>query len=258
MNELNEEINAAAIMDEPVEKTSALKIETKPLKETPNITVAYLLTQKQKKYLVFKRTADFLTALVSLIILAVPFLIIAVIQKISAPKEPVFFTQTRIGRGGEQFKLTKFRSMKSSAPAYCSTSNFVNDGEYITPFCRFLRNTSIDELPQLFQVLTGKMSLIGPRPLIPQEEDVHKMREKAGVYQLKPGITGWAQINGRDLVEDVEKVRLDKEYLEKVGIKLDTRILFGTFFKVLKKSDIVEERQTALLVRTDNSTPKNS
>ncbi len=241
VNKLNEEINAAAIMDEHVEKASALKIETKPLKDAPNITVAYLLTHKQKKYLVFKRTADFLTALVSLVILAVPFLIIAVIQKISAPKEPVFFTQTRIGRGGEPFKLTKFRSMKSSAPAYCSTSNFVNDGEYITPFCRFLRNTSIDELPQLFQVLTGKMSLIGPRPLIPQEEDVHKMREKAGVYQLKPGITGWAQVNGRDHVSDDEKVKFDAEYLRMFSFKMDLKIFFLTVKKVLKRADIADE-----------------
>lgn len=103
-----------------------------------------------------------------------------------------------------------------------------------------MRRTSIDELPQLFQVLTGKMSLIGPRPLIPQEETVHKMREQAGVYQLRPGMTGWAQVNGRDFVEDEEKVNFDREYLEKIGMKMDMRILFMTLKKVIIKADISE------------------
>ena len=198
------------------------------------------LTAGQKNYLVLKRIADMCIAAVSLIIFAIPFLIIAVIQKIADPKEPIFFVQERVGKGGKIIKITKFRSMKSSAPAYCSTSNFTNDGEYITPFCRFLRNSSIDELPQLFQVFTGKMSLIGPRPLIPQEENVHEMREDAGIYQLRPGITGWAQVNGRDHVEDSDKVKLDLEYLENLGFNLDLKIFFLTIKKVLKKADIEE------------------
>ena len=130
--------------------------------------------------------------------------------------------------------------MKSSAPHDCPTKDFNEGEQYITKFGRFLRDSSIDELPQLFQVLTGKMSLIGPRPLIPQEEAVHKMREQAGVYQLRPGMTGWAQVNGRDLVEDNEKVKFEQEYLEKIGLKIDVKIILLTIKKVLKKADIEE------------------
>lgn len=130
--------------------------------------------------------------------------------------------------------------MNSSAPHDCPTKEFTDGEHYISKWGRFLRRTSIDELPQLFQVLTGKMSLIGPRPLIPQEETVHKMREQAGVYQLRPGMTGWAQVNGRDFVEDEEKVNFDREYLEKIGMKMDMRILFMTLKKVIIKADISE------------------
>ena len=221
--------------------------------KTSEAVTRYELTAGQKNYLVLKRISDICIAFVSLIILAIPFLIISIIQKIADPKEPIFFVQERVGKGGKIIKITKFRSMKSSAPAYCSTSNFTNDGEYITPFCRFLRNSSIDELPQLFQVFIGKMSLIGPRPLIPQEETVHKMREEAGIYQLRPGITGWAQVNGRDHVEDSDKVKLDLEYLENLGFKLDLKIFFMTIKKVLKKADI-EEGKT----QPDKELVKNS
>ena len=103
-----------------------------------------------------------------------------------------------------------------------------------------MRDSSIDELPQLFQVLTGKMSLIGPRPLIPQEEAVHRMREQAGVYQLRPGMTGWAQVNGRDLVEDNEKAEHDIEYLKAIGLKMDLKIFFLTIKKVFRKEDVAE------------------
>lgn len=104
-----------------------------------------------------------------------------------------------------------------------------------------MRRTSIDELPQLIQVLSGKMSLIGPRPLIPQEENVHRMREQAGVYQLRPGMTGWAQVNGRDFVEDEEKVRMDVEYMRNIGLKMDLKIFAMTIKNVLGKKDIKDE-----------------
>ena len=135
--------------------------------------------------------------------------------------------------------------MKSTAPHDCPTKDFSGGEQYITKFGRFLRDSSIDELPQLFQVLTGKMSLIGPRPLIPQEEAVHKMREQAGVYQLRPGMTGWAQVNGRDLVGDEEKVRLDEEYLHNVGLKMDLKVFTMTIKKVLGKKDIEEGIQNS-------------
>lgn len=204
-----------------------------------------LLSRRQLIYLSFKRCCDFLISLISLIVLAVPFAIIALIQKILSPKEPIFFRQIRIGKDGIPFKLVKFRSMNSSAPHDCPTKEFTDCGHYISKWGRFLRSTSIDELPQLFQVLTGKMSLIGPRPLIPQEETVHKMREQAGVYQLRPGMTGWAQVNGRDFVEDEEKVRLDEEYMRNAGLKMDMKILVMTVKKVLKKIDIEEGNDSA-------------
>ena len=200
-----------------------------------------LLSRRQRLYIALKRVSDFLISLISLIILFIPFIIISLIQKISSPKEPVFFSQTRIGRGGEPFKVTKFRSMNSSAPHDCPTKEFTDGEHYISKWGRFLRRTSIDELPQLIQVLSGKMSLIGPRPLIPQEENVHRMREQAGVYQLRPGMTGWAQVNGRDFVEDEEKVRMDVEYMRNIGLKMDLKIFAMTIKNVLGKKDIKDE-----------------
>ena len=217
-----------------------------------------LLSRRQRVYLVFKRFCDVFIAIVSLIFLLIPFAIISIIQKVTLPKEPVFFRQTRIGQNGKPFILTKFRSMKSSAPHDCPTKDFNEGEQYITKWGRFLRDTSIDELPQLFQVLTGKMSLIGPRPLIPQEEAVHKMRKQAGVYQLRPGMTGWAQVNGRDLVEDEEKVEFDRAYLENLGLKIDLKILWLTVRKVIAKADIKEgkSKENAELQRSNVSIPQ--
>ena len=200
----------------------------------------YRLTEKQKRYLKVKRAMDFVLALCALIVLAIPMLVIAAIIKVASPKESVLFEHQRIGQDGKSFTLTKFRSMKSSAPQYVAAGYFANSEEYITRFGRFLRSTSLDELPQLLQVLTGKMSLIGPRPLIPQEETVHKLRREYGVYQLRPGLTGWAQVNGRDLVKDEEKAVYDREYLEKVGFAMDWKIFCLTVKKVICRTDIKE------------------
>ena len=183
---MSEDINAVAVMDRPTEAIAS-EITSESVVVPTQIEKAthfdsYVLTASQRNYLIFKRAADFIISLISLIILAIPFLIIAIIQKIVSPKEPVFFVQNRVGKDGKIIKVTKFRSMKSSAPHDCPTKDFNEGEQYITKWGRFLRDSSIDELPQLFQVLTGKMSLIGPRPLIPQEEAVHKMREQAGVY----------------------------------------------------------------------------
>lgn len=241
---MSEDINAVAVMDKPAE-VIAPEITSESVVVPNQIEKVayfdnYVLTASQRNYLVFKCAADFIISLISLIILAIPFLLIAVIQKIVSPKEPVFFVQNRVGKDSKIIKVTKFRSMKSSAPHDCPTKDFSGGEQYITKWGRFLRNTSIDELPQLFQVLTGKMSLIGPRPLIPQEENVHKMRKQVGVYKIRPGITGWAQVNGRDFVGDEEKVRLDEEYLQNVGIKMDLKVFAMTIKKVLGKKDIEE------------------
>ena len=161
---MSADINAIAVMDKPTEAIAA-EITSDSVVVPTQIEKAthfdsYVLTASQRYYLVFKRAADFIISLISLIILAIPFLIIAVIQKIVSPKEPVFFVQNRVGKDGKIIKVTKFRSMKSSAPHDCPTKDFNEGEQYITKWGRFLRDSSIDELPQLFQVLTGERDII--------------------------------------------------------------------------------------------------
>lgn len=198
------------------------------------------LTPAQKKYLKVKRVMDVLLSGLALCLLAFPFLLIAVLQKISSPTEPVFFRQRRVGQNGHAFYITKFRTMKSTAPKYLPTGSLQDSDSYISKLGRFLRDTSIDELPQLFNVLTGDMSLVGPRPLIRQERSIHFLRRYYGVDQLKPGITGLAQINGRDLLTDYDKVFYDREYLRNVSMALDIKVLLGSIPKVLGRQDIQE------------------
>ena len=163
---MREAMNAVAVMDKPAEVPQKKAVQKEGMGRDTTVSGiahvdSYVLTHSQKKYLVFKRVTDFVISLISLIIFAIPFVIIAVVQKSVAPKEPVFFRQTRIGKNGQPFKVTKFRSMKSTAPHDCPTKDFNECEQYVTKWGRFLRDTSIDELPQLFQVISGKMSLIG-------------------------------------------------------------------------------------------------
>lgn len=198
------------------------------------------LTSEQRRYLKMKRIFDMVVSGMALVVLAIPFLFVAVLQKLSSPNEPVFFRQKRVGQDSHVFYIVKFRTMKSTAPKYSSTGNLQNADSYISKLGRFLRDTSIDELPQLFNVLVGDMSLIGPRPLIRQERSVHFLRRYYGVDQLKPGITGWAQINGRDLLNDYDKVFYDREYLKNVSMAFDAKVFFDSVLKVLGRQDIKE------------------
>lgn len=198
------------------------------------------LTDAQLRYLRYKRWFDVVISAMALVVLAVPFLLVALLQKLSSPAEPVFFRQKRVGQNSHVFYITKFRTMKSTAPKYSATGELHNADAYITRMGRFLRDTSIDELPQLFNVLAGDMSLIGPRPLIRQERSVHYLRRYYGVDQLKPGITGWAQINGRDLLNDYDKVFFDREYLMHVSAAFDAKVFFDSVLKVLGRKDIKE------------------
>lgn len=213
------------------EKTEATYVET------------YELTPRQRRYLKIKRAGDFVLSLLALVVLIIPFLLVAILQKISSPNEPVFFRQRRVGQNGHLFYITKFRSMKSSAPKYSATGELKDSDAYISRLGRFLRDTSIDELPQFFQVLTGKMSIIGPRPLIPQEREVHRFRKYSGVYQLCPGITGWAQVNGRDLVSDEEKEAYDLNYLKHMCFGMDLKIFWLTVKKVFRREGVREGTQ---------------
>ena len=187
-------------------------------------TSEYRMTSAQRRYLPCKRALDVCLAALLLLLLALPMALIAAAVKVSGPDEPVLFRQTRVGRGGVPFTLCKFRSMRR--------------GRAVTPVGGFLRSSSLDELPQLWHVLTGEMSLVGPRPLALYEQPVHALRRAAGVYQLRPGITGLAQINGRDMLSDPDKVAYDRQYLEGLSLSLDARILFATAGKVLRREGV--------------------
>lgn len=198
----------------------------------------YELSPRQRRYDKLKRLLDVLLALVGLVLLALPFGLIALAQKCLSPREPVFFRQTRVGRGGELFTLWKFRSISTSVPDDLSTAEASFDRGQVTAFGRFLRRSSVDELPQLWQVLSGKMSLVGPRPLIPREREMHEGRWALGVYQLRPGLTGWAQIHGRDFVSTEDKLRYDRAYLEGMSLKMDLQILWRSVRVVLRRENI--------------------
>lgn len=195
----------------------------------------------KKYYLICKEIIERTIAFIVFILLLIPMLIVGLILKISEPGAPIIFKQKRVGQYGKEFEIYKFRTMSMKAPKYCSTSEFKDAKSYITPVGRILRSTSIDELPQLWNVIKGDMALIGPRPLIPSETVVHEMRHYYSVYDLKPGITGYAQVNGRDCMSDPVKVLYDSEYRKDVSFKLDLNIFFKSVCKVLKREGISSE-----------------
>lgn len=185
-----------------------------------------------------KRVLDFIISLFALIILSPLFLIVSVCILIS-DGSPVFFRQKRVGKNNELFEIYKFRTMKRGTENVAS--NDLSDANVkITKFGKILRATSIDELPQLLNILNGTMSLIGPRPLIPEETKIRELRQKYNVYSVRPGITGWAQVNGRDNVSAEKKALLDKEYVEKQSLMFDIKIFFMTIHQVLCRKDVNE------------------
>lgn len=186
-----------------------------------------------------KRAIDFTFALVFLFFLSIPFCVISAVI-IATSHGSAIFKQTRIGRYGRPFECYKFRTMYENAPRYRATSEFDDVQRFITPFGDLLRKTSLDELPQIFNILKGEMSFIGPRPLIPEEADIHKDRLRRGVYALRPGLSGLAQVNGRDRVGGKEKVDYDEQYLRGYSLKQDIGIFVSTILGVLKGSDIVD------------------
>ncbi len=188
-------------------------------------------------YAAVKRALDVFFSAIALILLCIPMLLISLLIRIDA-RDKAIFTQKRVGRDEKVFECYKFRTMKKEAPRYCAKKDLADADAFITRTGRFLRKTSLDELPQLWNVLRGDMSFIGPRPLIREEVSVHEMRRACGVYRVRPGISGYAQINGRDMISDERKVELDKYYLDHFSFALDVRILLGTVLKVLKKEDI--------------------
>lgn len=192
-----------------------------------------------QSYCWVKRLMDILISFVGLTFLAIPFALIALVIYIDDPGR-ILFSQYRIGRYGKRFKLYKFRTMKTDTPKYLPTSGVSNPEMYITRVGHFLRKYSLDELPQLINVVKGDMSLVGPRPLIADEYEIHAMRMRFGVYDVRPGVTGLAQIRGRDLVSPAEKVHWDVAYLQRFGMWEDIQILFATLPKIFGGEGVVE------------------
>lgn len=196
------------------------------------------LSGKQRMYLKVRRLFEFCVALVAAIVLLIPFLLVAIAQKISSPHEPIFFLQERVGKNDRPFKIIKFRSMKTSAPKSVATGELENPEMYVSKLGNFLRRTSIDEMPQIYNVLLGQMSIVGPRPLIPEEEEIQFLRWYYGIYAVPPGITGLAQINGRDFVDLYDKVYYDREYVKHIGLMQDVKIILKSIVAVLGRMGI--------------------
>lgn len=191
----------------------------------------------------FKRGFDIFFSLIAIIILAIPMMIIALWIKIDSPHEKVLFKQERIGINNVPFTILKFRSMRDDAPHQMATENFENPEIYITRVGKILRKTSMDELPQLLNVLKGDMSIVGPRPLIPKEKYVLKLRDEYGVNKILPGITGLAQIHGRDQVTDENKASYDGKYTLNVSLLLDASIILKTVSDVVRSRGVREGKK---------------
>ena len=185
-----------------------------------------------------KRIFDFTVSLLLIILSSPVFLIVALIVLVDSGY-PVIFKQYRVGKGNKLFYIYKFRTMRVNT-RNAATDDLDEAEQAITKSGRILRKTSLDELPQLFNVLTGKMSFVGPRPLIPEEKEIRRIRKEYNVYSVRPGITGLAQVNGRDMLTAEEKALFDKEYVEKQSFMLDMKILFKTVLVVLKRENIIE------------------
>ena len=183
-----------------------------------------------------KRLFDFLLALIATAILFVPIVLVAIAVRVTSVG-PVLYWSDRVGRNNNIFKMPKFRSMRMGTPAV-ATHLLANPKAHLTPIGSFLRKSSLDELPQLWSILVGDMSFVGPRPALFNQQDLIEQRTRLGVHTLVPGLTGWAQVNGRDELPIPEKVRLDADYLEQRSLWLDIRILWLTFVKVLRRDGI--------------------
>lgn len=188
---------------------------------------------------VFKRLIDLILSGCGILVLLPLYLILAIAIKIDDPG-PVFFKQKRVGIHKTHFNILKFRTMKMNTPKDTPTHLLENPQQYITRVGRVLRKTSLDELPQIFQIFTGKMSIIGPRPALWNQYDLIAERDKYGANDVRPGLTGWAQINGRDELPIDVKARFDGEYVQNMSFLFDCRCFFGTIVSVLRHDGVVE------------------
>lgn len=183
-----------------------------------------------------KRIFDFLLALFATLFLIIPILVVALMVRLTSIG-PVLYWSDRVGRNNRIFKMPKFRTMRINTPAV-ATHLLSDPKQYLTPVGSFLRKSSLDELPQLWSIFKGDMSFVGPRPALFNQDDLVALRTQYGVERLMPGLTGWAQINGRDELPIPNKVKLDVEYLHKQSFVMDLKIIFLTFLKVLRRDDV--------------------
>ncbi len=183
-----------------------------------------------------KRLFDSCLGLLAIAITLIPLLCIAMLVRITSPGS-VLYWSNRVGRGNHIFKMPKFRSMRVDTPV-AATHLLQSPSQWLTPIGSFLRRTSLDELPQLWSILKGDMSFVGPRPALFNQDDLIRLRTHAGVHELLPGLTGWAQVNGRDELSIPDKVKLDAEYLEKRSFGFDLWILWLTLLKVLRRDGV--------------------
>ena len=199
-------------------------------------------------YIHVKRILGLLLSLFVLVVLSPLLLILAAIIRLTSPG-PVFFRQRRVGIGKTHFMIYKFRTMRIDAPKDQPTHLLKDPSAYITPVGRFLRRSSLDELPQLLNIIKGEMALVGPRPALWNQFDLIAERDKYGANNVRPGLTGWAQINGRDELPIDVKARLDGEYVRRMSFCFDVRCILGTVMKVLRSEGIVEGAQDDRLPR---------
>lgn len=183
-----------------------------------------------------KRLFDLGLGLCAALVLALPIAAVALLVRLTSPG-PALYWSDRVGRGNRLFRMPKFRSMRVGTPAV-ATHLLQNPDTYLTPIGSFLRKSSLDELPQLWSILVGDMSFVGPRPALFNQKDLIALRTQSGVHNLVPGLTGWAQVNGRDELSIPEKVRLDAEYLARQSLWLDIQIIWHTFVKVARSDGI--------------------
>ena len=183
-----------------------------------------------------KRTFDLLLATFAAIVLIVPVVLVALMVRLTS-KGPALYWSDRVGRHNRIFKMPKFRSMRTDTPAV-ATHLLHDPAKYLTPVGSFLRKSSLDELPQLWSIIKGDMSFVGPRPALFNQYDLVELRTRAGVHELLPGLTGWAQVNGRDELPIPKKVLLDVEYLKNKSLWLDVKIIFLTALKVLRRDNV--------------------
>jgi O-antigen biosynthesis protein WbqP len=183
-----------------------------------------------------KRVFDVVLALVCLPLLGIPIVLTALAVKLTSPG-PVLFWSDRVGRHNRLFRMSKFRSMRIDTPAV-ATHLLHNPKQWLTPIGSFLRKSSLDELPQLWSILKGDMSFVGPRPALFNQDDLIALRTEKGIHELVPGLTGWAQVNGRDELPIPQKVALDAEYLRRQSLRFDLKILWMTALKVLARDGV--------------------